>query len=100
MSDERDELLKEIGDALCIQPSPSFAAGVRARIASADAPRGWTAWLAWAGELLKWSPGGYTDRRPRPAGGRVSVLTPASTVRVLAAGYVPGVHPTARTIPA
>jgi hypothetical protein len=58
------------------------------------------AWLVWAGELLRWSSGGYADRRPRPKGGRVSVLTPASVVRVLAAGYVPGVHPSARTIPA
>ena len=52
-----------------------------------------TAHLVWRGELLAWSPGGYRERRPRPAGVRVSVLTPASTVAVIRAGYVPGVHP-------
>ena len=46
-------------------------------------------------ELLAWSPGGYRERRPRPRGERVSVLTPASTVNVIRAGYVPEVHPTA-----
>jgi len=49
MSDERDDLLKEIGDALRVEPSPSFAAGVRTRIANESAPRRWTAWFMWAG---------------------------------------------------
>jgi hypothetical protein len=43
-----------------------------------------------------WSPGGYGERRPRPGGERVSVLTPASTVNVIRAGYVLEVHPSAR----
>ncbi|HEX5216934.1 MAG TPA: hypothetical protein VFV98_15840 [Vicinamibacterales bacterium] len=50
MSDERDDLLKEIGDLLGVEPSPSFAAGVRARIASESGHRrGWLTWFAWAG---------------------------------------------------
>jgi hypothetical protein len=54
-----------------------------------------TAWLVWRGELLAWSAGGYRERRPRPAGVRVSVLSPASTVAAIRAGYVPRVHPSA-----
>jgi hypothetical protein len=53
-----------------------------------------TAWLLWRGELLAWTPGGYRQRVPRPASARVSVLTPASTVEAIRAGYEPQVHPT------
>jgi hypothetical protein len=53
------------------------------------------AWLLWQGRLLAWSPGGYRQRRPHPGKGRVEVLTPASTVRAIRAGYVPVVHPSA-----
>ena len=50
MSDERDDLLKEIGDALRIEPSPSFAAGVRTRIANEPASRrAWMTWFMWGG---------------------------------------------------
>ena len=52
-----------------------------------------TAHLLWKGVLLAWSAGGYTTRQPRPAGVRVSVLTPASTVAAIRAGYTPEVHP-------
>jgi hypothetical protein len=45
--------------------------------------------------LLAWSPGGYGERRPRPKGERVSVLTPRSIVGAIRAGYAPEVHPTA-----
>jgi hypothetical protein len=53
------------------------------------------AWLLWGGWLLEWSPGGYGDRRRRPRGGRVQVLTPRPTVAAIRAGYVPGVHESA-----
>jgi hypothetical protein len=53
------------------------------------------AYLFWRGALFAWSPGGYGARRPRPAGARVSVLTPASTVAAIRAGYAPEVHPSA-----
>jgi hypothetical protein len=53
------------------------------------------AWLVWGDELLAWSGAGYANRRPRPAQMDVEVLTPGSIVAVLAAGYRPGVHPSA-----
>lgn len=40
MSDERGELLREIGAALTIEPSSSFAAGVRDRVAAESSPWG------------------------------------------------------------
>jgi hypothetical protein len=48
--------------------------------------------LLWDGCLLAWSPGGYGERRPRPRRETVLVLTPASTVAALRAGYIPEVH--------
>lgn len=51
--------------------------------------------LLWRGELLAWSPGGYRERKPRPTGVRVSVLTPVSTVAAIRAGFVPKVHTSA-----
>jgi hypothetical protein len=57
-------------------------------------------WLVLGSGLLAWSHGGYTERRARPAGGEVTVLTPRATVAVLAAGYCPVLHPTASAQPA
>ena len=54
-----------------------------------------TAYLVWRGELFAWSPGGYRERRSRPAGVRVSVLTPASTVAAIRAGFAPAAHASA-----
>jgi hypothetical protein len=45
--------------------------------------------------LLVWSAGGYTTRIARPAGVEVWVLTPASIVGAIRAGYVPDLHPSA-----
>ena len=53
-------------------------------------------WLVLGRELLRWAPGGYAARRSR-RGGRVEVVTPPTTLRVLAAGWrgsEPFVHPT------
>jgi hypothetical protein len=47
------------------------------------------------GSLLAWSPGGYCERRGRPKGAEVKVLTPPSTVAAIRAGYAPEVHPSA-----
>jgi hypothetical protein len=47
--------------------------------------------LVWGNELLVWSGEGYTERRPRPHGTTVEVLTPRSIVAVLTAGYHPKV---------
>src|SRR5262249_24838169 len=53
------------------------------------------AWLLWGDWLLAWSPGGYGERRTRPLGVQVAVLTPGSTVEVIRAGYVPGLDSSA-----
>lgn len=52
-------------------------------------------WLVRGGELLRWTPGGYTDRRAASPLKDVVVLTPRATVAVLAAGYEPVLHVTA-----
>lgn len=43
--------------------------------------------------LLPYSPAGYGPALPRPAKGEARVLTPDVTVRVLAAGFAPVLHP-------
>lgn len=47
-------------------------------------------------ELLRWTPAGYTERRPHPRGD-AAVITPATSVRVLSgwSGAVPFLHPSA-----
>jgi hypothetical protein len=54
--------------------------------------------VVWGHGLLAWSAGGYTTRLPRPTGVEVRVLTPASTVGAIRAGYAPDLHPTARAL--
>ena len=51
------------------------------------------AWAIRGKSLLRWTPAGYRERRRRPDGIEVSVLTPPSIVEVLAAGYGPQWHP-------
>lgn len=48
--------------------------------------------------LLRWMPGGYQGRRPRPRGVAVDVLTPPAIVAVLTAGYRPHWHPSAESL--
>ncbi len=43
--------------------------------------------LVCGGTVVGWSVDGYGERRRRPRGGEAVVLTPPSTLRVLAAGY-------------
>jgi hypothetical protein len=50
-------------------------------------------WLALGGQLLAWTPGAYGERLP--ARGPVAVITPRSTIAVLAFGYRPVLHPSA-----
>jgi hypothetical protein len=45
--------------------------------------------------LLRWSPEGYTTRKPPPRGITVDVLTPPTILAVLANGYHPRWHPSA-----
>ena len=52
-------------------------------------------WLVAGAELLRWAPGGYSGRRRRP-NGRIEVITPPTSVRVLASGWrgaLPLIHP-------
>jgi hypothetical protein len=52
--------------------------------------------LVLGGELLRWTPAGYADSRPRPTGGKAILITPPSLVSVLRAGWqplVPFLHP-------
>ena len=53
-------------------------------------------YLVWNGGLLAWMPGGYRPSGQSAAGTTVTVITPRATVAVLAAGYRPVVHPSAR----
>lgn len=55
------------------------------------------AYLLDGGHLHKWSSAGYVEKRPAPFDRAVTVLTPASITRTLAAGYHPVVHPSARS---
>ncbi len=48
--------------------------------------------------LLAWSAGGYIKPIDRPKKAEVLVLTPASTVAVIRAGYAPEVHPSTVTL--
>jgi hypothetical protein len=52
-------------------------------------------WLVLGDGVLRWSQGGYTTRQPRPARGDAEVITPASLVEVLRAGWQPLLHPSA-----
>jgi hypothetical protein len=62
------------------------------------------AWLVLAGELLRWTPAGYVERRPRPTREQAETITPPSLVELLRAGWeplVPLLHPSApRQLPA
>jgi hypothetical protein len=54
-------------------------------------------WLVRGASLLRWTPGGYGPRMPRP-GGTAEIVTPPSLVAVLRAGWagaVPLLHPSA-----
>ena len=51
-------------------------------------------WLVHGDELLRWTPGGYRERRAASSAADVTVITPRATVSVLAAGYRPVLHTT------
>jgi hypothetical protein len=56
-------------------------------------------WLVLGSELLRWTPGGYAEQRPRFSS-RVAVATPPTSLRVLASGWhgdLPLVHPSRPT---
>jgi len=47
--------------------------------------------------LLRWTPGGYVEHESRRDDAELSVLTPRSAVRAIAAGFAVGLHPSAST---
>lgn len=52
-------------------------------------------WLVWQGRSWPWTMAGYGVPQPVPNGSEVEVLTPAVTVALIRAGYLPVVHPSA-----
>ena len=55
-------------------------------------------WLVRGETLLRWTPSGYVDERPRPRGATATLVTPPSLVAMLASGWdglVPLLHPSA-----
>jgi len=55
-------------------------------------------WLVRQSKLLRWTPGGYVEERPRPRSSAAVLVTPPSLVTVLASGWdglVPLLHPSA-----
>jgi hypothetical protein len=54
--------------------------------------------LVWGQTLLQWAATGYHSSRQRPAELTVETLTPLSTIKALAAGYKPVLHPTAEAL--
>jgi hypothetical protein len=75
---------RTFGGDLAALPDGSF-------VLLADHP---TPHLVWHGAVWPWTPAGYGPRKASP-GGRVTVLTPRSTVAAVRAGYVPAVHESA-----
>lgn len=71
-------------------PLADLADGV---VVCVDDPR--AAFLLLQGYLYRWSPAGYVERSAVLPGQTVTVLTPPSVTRVLAAGYRPVVHQSA-----
>ncbi len=57
---------------------------------------GGQAYLVFGDSLHQWSPGGYQERRFRPKGEMVQVLTPPSTVAAIRAGFFPEIHVSAQ----
>ena len=57
---------------------------------------GGTSFLVTAGHLLRWTPAGYEAGTAEPQ--LPMLLTPPSTLRALAAGYQPHLHPSALTL--
>jgi len=48
------------------------------------------------GSLLRWTPSGYAEPRQMPSGAIVDILTPPAIVQVLATGFAPQWHPSAK----
>jgi hypothetical protein len=76
---------------------PRVQVGLRGLPDGAFVLRGEDPWLVRGGALLRWTPGGYREGRPLPAG-RHPLVTPPTLVEVLRSGWsgaVPLLHPSA-----
>ncbi len=82
-----DRQLREEGTVRRSAPATELPAGAMIRFDG-------DAYLIVDGAMRKWSFDGYGPREDLPPR-RVEVITPASTVAVLAAGYEPQLHPSA-----
>ena len=51
-----------------------------------------SSYLVWGDALLLWSPASYLEKRHRPNGLTVTVLTPEPVVRCIRQGYRPEIH--------
>jgi hypothetical protein len=72
-------------------PAPDLPEGTFVLSPASGAPA-----LVTATSLLPWSPAGYAPALARPRSGTLRVLTPPAIVGVLAAGYRPVLHVSAR----
>ena len=55
-------------------------------------------WLKWDGNLYRWSPNGYCEKRAQQQNLQVRVITPEASLDVLNAGYKPKVHLSVRAL--
>jgi hypothetical protein len=91
----RDRIADDGSKRLVTAPLHSLPDGVF--VATIERPH--HAFLIQGRSLLEWSPGGYRQRVPRAPRAQVLLLTPRSTVEAIRAGFVSGVHETARVRP-
>jgi hypothetical protein len=75
----------------------TYRAPVAALPSGAMVDIGGVPWLVHHGRLLAWTPAGYRGQPVAAPAGPVTVITPRATVAVLAAGYQPVLHPSARS---
>lgn len=58
-----------------------------------------SAYLVWNDALFLWTPDGYVEKRRRPTGLNVTVLTPEPVVHCFRHGYEPETHDSRWTLP-
>ena len=103
--------LPQLSRAHGSNPRATSSTGCCTRSAGACTPRSWTTfltapswystgqpWLVLDSELLRWTAGGYTERRPRFSGGG-DVVTPPTSIRRPSLGLErrPAAHPSEST---
>ena len=86
-----DEVLHD--ERIGSRNSCSFLAGLPDGTFLTD--NGLTAYLVLKGKLHRWTPGGYERAKTRNFKFPATILTPASTIKALNAGYPVDIHPSA-----